>query len=208
MIPVATVDGSGFYMSKHEITWDVFDIYAFSRDLEQSQITAGVDAEARPTRPYGAPDQSWGHQNYAAISMTKYSAIKFTEWLSKSTGRNFRIPTDSEWEIACAQESNSDIDSIAWHRRNSDYQAHEVGTKVANEIGIHDMLGNVAEWVITEEEGDFARGGSHNMKPADISCQAVDKQEPFWNNTDPQIPKSEWWLSDVFYVGIRVIMDP
>ncbi len=207
MLPVTRDDGSVFYMSKHEIAWDIFDIYAFSRDLSQAQQIEGVDATARPTKPYGAPDQGWGHKNYAALSMTLHSSIKFTEWLSHLTGRKFRLANEGEWIYACHASSDYSMDEDVWHRRNSDYQAHELGSKNANALGIHDMLGNVGEWVISESGENTIMGGSHETKPKDISCETREVQEAWWNDTDPQIPKSIWWLSDAYFLGVRLVMD-
>src|SRR5687768_16390098 len=46
----------GLYVGETEVTWDVFDIYAFSQDLSDDQRAEGVDAKSRPSRPYGKYD--------------------------------------------------------------------------------------------------------------------------------------------------------
>ena len=55
-----------------------------------------------------------------------------------------RLPTEAEWEYACKTGRTKVVD--AWHRKNSSKQPHEVGLLNPNALGIHDMLGNVAEW--------------------------------------------------------------
>ena len=80
---------------------------------------------------------------------------EFISKLNRLTGRNFRLPTEAEWEYAARggkknrgykySGSNND-DDVAWNYHNSDQNTHSVGTKQSNELGIYDMSGNVMEW--------------------------------------------------------------
>ena len=196
---------AAFYIGVTEVTWDLYDVFALG--LDRGQAPGKADAVARPSNPYGAPDYGWGHAGFPAISVTRAAADAFCEWLSLKTGKAYRVPTEAEWVRAAglATGSGARRDAIAWHRGNASARTHAVATKAADALGLFDLFGNAAEWVAPDDGTLVTRGGSFRDAPDAIGASARAVQDASWNETDPQLPKSKWWLSDAPFVGFRIV---
>lgn len=213
--PTVAKEGSTrpIYIGRTEVTWDMYDV--FMNRLDTARSKGPADALARPSQPYAVPDYDWGHAGYAAISISYQAATAFTEWLSVKTGHSYRLPTEAEWErVAQLAAGGTDpiprsrLDSLAWHRGNSSSQAHAVGSKRADRLGLYDLFGNAAEWVATDRKPAVTRGGSFRDDPVSMGPASRAVQGPSWTERDPQLPTSRWWLTDGPFVGFRIVRDP
>lgn len=208
-----SADGSirPFYVSRCEITWEAFDVFIYRLDAEGSSPAA--DAVTRPSKPYLPPDRGFGHEGYAAISVGFDNARGFCEWLSARTGRKYRLPTEVEWEHAAKAGSATGVpegltlNDVAVYRENSGMRPAPVGSRRPNAWGLHDLLGNVQEWVTGRDGKPVTKGGSYRDHAEALRPEARAEPQDSWNASDPQVPKSRWWLSDAPFVGFRIVME-
>lgn len=244
--PVHEVEISPFWMGKYEITWDVYDVWmsdldVFAREVNQLQETsrdkiADAFQKSQPTKPYCDMSFGMGLKGYPAICMTQHAARTFCKWLTAKTGRYYRLPTEAEWEYACragtttAYSFGDDpalLEEYAWFEDNSEEKYQKVGRKKPNPWGLHDMHGNVAEWVLDQHQPDgflldklgkknpllvpmvlyprVVRGGGWDKPAADCRSAAKEGSTEDWIAQDPQVPVSIWYLTDALHVGFRVV---
>lgn len=140
--PVHTVTfAQPFYMGKYEVTQAQWD----------SLMLWNPSAFSGPNRPVDRI--SW------------YWAKDFCRELSTHAGRTARLPSEAEWEYACKAGSGdtkwhfgddpSQLVDYAWYNQNSNNETHDVGGKLPNAWGLHDMLGNVMEWCLDFWNDDY-----------------------------------------------------
>ena len=131
--PAHQVTVSGFYIGKYEIT------------QKEWVATMGTN----PSFP-----EVVGENN--PVNAIKWGdAQEYVAKLNAASGKNYRLPTEAEWEFAARGGTQSqgykycgsnNIDEVAWYKENSLNMLHPVGQKKPNELGIYDMSGNLWEY--------------------------------------------------------------
>jgi formylglycine-generating enzyme required for sulfatase activity len=126
-------------------------------------------------------------------------------------------------------EDASQLPQFGWFEQNSDFKYQKVGKKKPNPWGLYDICGNVVEWVLDGYDAEFyqqcgskgavvdpwnkatkpyphsVRGGSWDDEAKMCRSAARRGSERTWKMTDPQLPKSIWYLSDAQWVGFRIV---
>lgn len=148
--PVRTIKLDSYYIGKYEVT--------------QAQWKAVMGTDAYYPYEAGKGD------TYPVYFVNWNEAQAFCKKLSEQTGKKYMLPTEAQWEYAARGGNRSqhykyagsnNIDVVAWCEDNSGYETHSVGSKKANELGIYDMSGNVAEWC-SDRFGDYDESDTDN----------------------------------------------
>ncbi|MBC1197321.1 SUMF1/EgtB/PvdO family nonheme iron enzyme [Microcystis aeruginosa BLCCF158] len=138
----------------HQVIVPAFQIGKYPITQAQYQAVMGNN----PSRFSGNPQNP-------VESVTWFNAQAFCEKLSQLTGKNYRLPTEAEWEYACRAgtktrfsfgDDKEQLGDYAWVDGNSNNTTHPVGEKRPNPWGIYDMHGNVWEWCADSYHESYA----------------------------------------------------
>jgi len=155
----------------------------------------------------GANPSIFNGENLPIENVSWNDAQEFFSKLNARSGRNYRLPTEAEWEFAagggivesfctdgCLYSGSDYPDGVGWFDANSNNRTQPVGTKHANELGIYDMSGNL--WELTNDLYDdgaviHVRGGCWASPAEDCNIKR------FYNNSPNDRNQ---------YLGFRVVL--
>ncbi|MBF0444174.1 MAG: SUMF1/EgtB/PvdO family nonheme iron enzyme [Magnetococcales bacterium] len=211
----------GFWMGKYEVTNKQYRMYKPNHD---SQILNGA---------------SLNGDDLPAVQISWQNAVDFAQWLSSQGNGKFRLPTEAEWEYAARAGTTSEhywgdgekdaclYGNVSNPQKSSSFFLPDpitfpcndnfkitapVGSFRPNQFGLHDMMGNVWEWVHDKYRKHFyeesprndplgpslsqyrvIRGGDWKTKPSGVRSANRDKDTPGFNNG---------------YLGVRLLREP
>jgi formylglycine-generating enzyme required for sulfatase activity len=147
--PVHQVTLSPFQMSVNEVTFEQYDAcVAFGGCVHLPD------------------DRGWGRGNRPVINVSWEDAQQYIQWLNQETGKNYRLPTEAQWEYAARAGSTTKYswgNEVGRNKANCDgcgsqwdnKQTAPVGSFAANAFGLYDMHGNVWEWCQDWYDGKY-----------------------------------------------------
>jgi len=194
--PPRNVSIAAFRLGRHEVTFAQFDAFC---------LATGCTAP---------DDNGWGRDSRPVINVSWDDAIAFISWLNRQTGKEFRLPSEAEWEYAAR---GGKVGDYWWGATFSPDYANAkstagrdqwpgtapVGQFPPNPFGLYDMNGNVREWVQDCWHPDYtdapldgqawltgtcsqrvARGGAWNLGPAGLRSADRDWDDKNFRFTD------------------------
>ena len=126
-----------FELGKYEVTFNEYDQFAYATG---QQLPA---------------DQGWGRGRRPVINVSWYDAVAYAQWLSKRTGKNYRLSTEAEWEYAARAGSETsrfwgdDLNQACQYANVADQSLRQAGYNVE----IHECNDGyvyTAEWVLSK----------------------------------------------------------
>ncbi|MBR6980466.1 MAG: formylglycine-generating enzyme family protein [Prevotella sp.] len=150
---------------------------------------------------------------------------EFITKLNEKTGKQFRLPTEAEWEYAARggniskgynYAGGNDLDSVGWYEKNAygrhwsnaNYGTHPGGQKKPNELGLYDMSGNVWEWC-SDFYGDYGSSAQKDPTGATKGNFRVCRGGCWFDKSkDHRVANRYYWFPDnrYYFVGLRLAL--
>ncbi len=220
-----------FYLGETEVTVAQFRKFVEATGYVTDAERFGGDLRIPKGMQRKGKDLNWrtpGFQqadDHPVVQVSWNDARAFCDWLTKTDGVKHRLPTEAEWEWASRAGSESrwafgfdekQLSEYGWYSKNcrEDLRTRPVGKLKPNAWGLHDMYGNVSEWV-SDYVGDLPRGtfvdpqgpASHPERGHLARGGAFDSEAL---GCSPRSYGWSWWGGETFAVyhfGFRVLRE-
>ena len=232
--PAKKVSISSFWMGAYEVTYDIFNAF-FNDEMVTvgSQVDAVtrptpqyIDLSWGMGTTGGYPVNSMSQDAALMFCRWLYKKIGIFYRLPSEAEWEYAARAGTTTIFPFGNDPK-ELNKYAWYKNNSKNKYHKVGGKLPNAFGLYDMLGNVAEWTLDQYDEKYfkklpgnainplitpgkrypktIKGGSYLDDATLLRSAARQHSEDSWNERDPQIPKSRWWLTDGMFVGFMIV---
>jgi len=163
------------------------------------------------------PSHDKTFKNNPVTNVSWFDCQGFIKKLNDLSGKKYRLPTEAEWEYAARGANLSkgyifagsdNIDEVAWYIGNSDFKIHPVCKKKPNELGLHDMSGNVYEWCLDWFDKYKIKIKNNPSGPANGETKVLRGGCWYFNAMFCQIARRSFLLPDeiCFDLGLRLVL--
>jgi len=223
--PAHRVTVGDFYMGKYEVTIDQYLQFCKETDshwpewLEKGSSNNIYTGSGVDKTYYSKRSMSESNTSHPITGVNWHNAVAYCQWLSRKTGKKYRLSTEAEWEYAARgglqsrgykYSGSNSLVAVAEYNENNDIKTKPVGGKQPNELGIYDMSGNVWEWC-SDWYGSYSSQAQTNPQGPGSgsgrvlrggSWDGIARSCRVWhrNNNSPHIRNSS--------IGFRVVLEP
>ena len=184
---VSGIDCSNAYKPVHEVKIDSFALSKYEVTFEEYDRFTDATGRAQ------AADAGWGRGRRPVINVSWYDAVAYAAWLSDQTGKTYRLPSEAEWEYAARAGTMTQYswgNDIGTNRANcagcgsqwDRTKTAPVGSFEANGWGLHDMQGNVWEWVRDCWNDNYEGAPADGSAWLSGDCSRHVRRGGSWNN--------------------------
>lgn len=213
------VAGGSFWMGetsadvtsrRHEVVLSAFRIAQTETTVAQWRVYCEAVNIAMPSPP------EWGWQeDHPIVNVSWNDVSKYVDWLSKRSGKIYRLPTEAEWEFAAKggvrenitlYSGSDEIKEVAWFAGNAESQTHPVRSKKPNALGLYEMSGNAAEFC-QDRFGSYTRRKVMNPKGNQTSFFRIVRGGSWYNTSALCTPTHREKVAATprfDYIGFRV----
>lgn len=200
--PVSEAGHNAYEGPQREVNVAAFAIGVY--ELTQAEWNACAADGACPQKRVD------GEGALPALGVSWREAEAYAEWLSKKTGREYRLPSESEWEYAARGGATSAYwwGDVYDRSRVSTGEAHAVGSSGANAFGLHDVIGNAREWVADCYVNNFSKAPADGSAVTDGDCGKRVIRGGGWSSSPADMRTANRSRVDVNvhagYMGVRI----